>query len=345
MAGIMARVKVLIAWALARKPVRAFLLYAEQKGPLLASSVTYRALFSIFAGVLLGFSVAAIWLAGRPELWQALIDAVDNVVPGLIGGEDGIIRPGDLDQPASFTIAGLASLVALIIAAIGVIGVLRQAIRMMAGTTHESVPGVLLILRDLLFAVIMGAVLLAAAVTSFLGSAFVGTVLGWIGADDGGFAPIATRMVTVLVTFVLDAVLIALLFRMLSGLRPSARSLWSGAVIGGIGLTVLQQLSGLFVGGATNNPLLASFASLIALLLWVNLSAQVILIACAYIIVGVEEEQDRVRARFAAETFAQRRVRRAEREVQLAVDALREAREAEDEERAKDQEQIRESRS
>jgi hypothetical protein len=64
-----------------------------------------------------------------------------------------------------------------------------------------------------------------------------------------------------------------------------------------VGLTVLQQLSGLFVGGATSNPLLVTFASLIALLLWLNLSAQVILIAVAYIFTLVREGEDRVRER------------------------------------------------
>ena len=75
-------------------------------------------------------------------------------------------------------------------------------------------------------------------------------------------------------------------------------------------------MSGLFVGGATSNPLLASFASLIALLLWLNLSSQVILIASAYIVVGTEEDTDRVHAVHGATTLAQFRVRRAERAVQ-----------------------------
>ena len=39
-----------IAWALTLKPVRAFLLYSEHRGPMLADSVTYRTLFSVFAG-------------------------------------------------------------------------------------------------------------------------------------------------------------------------------------------------------------------------------------------------------------------------------------------------------
>jgi len=81
--------------------------------------------------------------------------------------------------------------------------------------------------------------------------------------------------------------------------------------------------------------LLASFASLIALLLWLNLSSQVILIATAYIVTGVREEEDRVRSRFGATTFLQRRVQRAEDAVSAAARELDKARELEAEERAK----------
>ena len=82
-------------------------------------------------------------------------------------------------------------------------------------------------------------------------------------------------------------------------------------------------------------PITNTFASLIALLLWFNLSAQVILIASAYIVTGVEEESDRVRARYGAKTFAQRRVRRAENAVMAASGELTAARDAEAEERNK----------
>ena len=78
--GLIARVT---AWALTLKPVRAMLLYLEHRGPMLADSITYRTLFSVFAGVLLGFSLAALWLSDNPVAWQALIDAVDAAIPGL----------------------------------------------------------------------------------------------------------------------------------------------------------------------------------------------------------------------------------------------------------------------
>ena len=128
-----------------------------------------------------------------------------------------------------------------------------------------------------------------------------------------------------IIVFAIDTVAIAMLFRILSGVKAPARALWIGAMIGGVGLTVLQQLSGLFVRGAASNPLLASFAVLIALLLWFNLSAQVILLASSYIIVATVESRDRVRERFGASTLAQLRRRRAEDVLHAATRELRAA--------------------
>ncbi len=87
------------------------------------------------------------------------------------------------------------------------------------------------------------------------------------------------------------------------------------------------------MAGATANPLLASFGSLIALLLWFNLSAQVILIAAAYIVIGVDDEHDRVSARYGATTFAMRRMQRAERRASIAATELADARAAVERER------------
>ncbi len=85
----------LIAWALALKPVRAFLLYREHRGPMLADSITYRTLFSVFAGVLLGFSLAALWLADNPD-GVARRWSMRWMPPSRASlGEDGLIDPDD----------------------------------------------------------------------------------------------------------------------------------------------------------------------------------------------------------------------------------------------------------
>jgi membrane protein len=317
-----------IAWALARRPVRAALLYTERRGPMLADSVTYRALFSVFAGVLLGFSIAALWLVGNPVAWQAIIDAVQSAVPGLIG-EGGVIDTKDLRAPASLSIAGIVSLIALVGSALGAIGSLRTAVRVLAGTVQDDILWIWVIVRNLALALGIGLAFVASAFLTFAGQLGVAWITDLLGLPaESPVAAWTVRLLSLVVVFALDAVIIIGVFRLLSGLRPSTRSLWSGALLGALGLLALQELSGLFVGGATSNPLLASFASLLALLIWLNFSAQVMLFACAYIVTAEEEKSDRVHARFAATTFPQRRLQRAEVEVRIATAELRAAQKA-----------------
>lgn len=329
----MKMIKSVIAWVLGLKVARAFLLYSERRGPMLADSVTYRALFSVFAGLLLGFSVAAIWLAGNPQAWNAILAAIDSAVPGLVG-PDGVVKDPTAIEPAGFSIAGIISLVALIGAALGAIGSLRTAVRNIAGVVLDDLFFLWVILRNLALALGIAVAFIAAAAVTFVARIGIGFITDLLGLpEDSVVAVWGIRIVSLVVVFALDVLLIFGIYRLLSGRRAPARAMWSGALLGGVGLLVLQELSSLFVGGATSNPLLASFASLLALLIWMNLSSQVILIACAYITTGAEEAHDRISATRGASTFAQRRVQRAQQDVAVATKALRAAEEAEAAER------------
>lgn len=309
-----------IAWALTLRPVRAFLHYSEHRGPMLADSVTYRTLFSVFAGVLLGFSLASIWLRDNPVAWEALIGAVDAAIPGIFD----IVDPSEIALEANLTIPFVLSLVGLVGAAIGAIGSTRSALMTLADRVHDDVFWVWVMVRNLILAAIIGVAFVLAAIATFYATAGIGALTEWMGLspEDPG-AIIAPRIAGIVVVFLLDASMVALLFGVLTGMKVGWKALLAGAMIGGVGLSVLQQLSSLFVRGATANPLLATFASLIALLLWLNLSAQVILIASSYMIVTHRENEDRVRAKYGASTFALRRLQRAEDGLRVATDEVR----------------------
>jgi len=338
MVRIFDAVNAAVKWILRLRIVRAFFLFADHRGGLLAAAITYRMLFAVFASVLLGFSIASVWLSSRSDLWDALVETVDQVVPGLIGsGDENALVNIDqvLDQRIGFTFAGGVGAIALVVALLGAVGNVRMSLRTIAGTRQDTSNALIMKAVDLLFALSIGVLVVASAVASFLGSSFVDLVLEWTDSNAGGLAELVTRVGTVFVTFVLDAVIIAWLFWLQSGVRPGIRAMLPGALIGGAGLVVLQQASGLFVGGANNNPLFGIFTSLIALLLWFNFSAQVVLIACAYIVTTVDEKHERVGNVYGAETLAQRTVRAAERDVVVAQDALIAARDAERAEREK----------
>ncbi|UWF78269.1 MULTISPECIES: YihY/virulence factor BrkB family protein [Microbacterium] len=327
----------LIRRGLQLRIVRAVLLHMERHGPILADGVTYRALFSVFAAVLLGFSAAALWLTSDDVAWNAVVSAIDSAVPGLIKERPdgpGLIDPSEIRAPAGLSITGIVSLVGLIGAALGAIGSLRVAMRSIAGTVSDDVAPPLVILRNLSLAAIIAAAFVGSAALTFAGRA----VLRWAGGllglpEDSPVLFWSVRLISLVIVFALNTVLIAAAFRALAGVRARARALWSGAMIGGAGLLVLQELSGLFVGGARANPLLASFASLLALLIWLNLSTQVILLASAYIVTAAAEDEDRVANRYGAQTLAEHRLRRAEQDAQIATAELRSAQQAVEDER------------
>lgn len=311
-----------IAWALRLSVVRAVLHYAARRGPLLADSVTYRALFSVFAGVLLLFSVTGLWLDANPDARQALVDAVSGAIPGI---GDAV----DLDEAQltiGFTLVGAVSVLGLVAAAIGAIGSLRTAFRSIADVAVDETFFLWMLLRNFLVALAFGGLLLTGAAASLLTSSGRSLLAGWLRiTEDTAALEWGTRLVGIVIVVVINTVAIAVAFRLLSGARPEARSLWAGSVAGGIGLLVLQEFSGLFVRGAASNPLLASFSALIALLLWINLSAQVILLAASLIVTLDAQAHDRVHERYGAPTLADFRRREAEKAVASATTELRAA--------------------
>lgn len=315
------RLEALIAFALRRRIVRAFLRYQDAGGPMLADSVTYRALFSLFAGVFLGFSIAAIWLLAHPQAFEALVTTLERLVPGLIGA-GGAIDPDELLAPVAFTIAGAFASLGLVGAALGAVGSMRSALRQISAARTEPTLFVWEILQKLWVAALVGLAFVLAAALSVFGSSALGWLLGRVGVGDIEIVSYGTDLLSMLVILGVDVLIVALLLGVLSGVRASRRALWASALLGGLALTALQLLSRLVVGGSLGNPLLASFASLITLLLWLNLSSQAILLAGAWFVTSAEEEHDRVRARFGAQSFGLRRVQRAEDAVSAATAEL-----------------------
>lgn len=329
--GSKGTVQRLTAIALQLSLVRALLRYTSRKGAMLADSITYRALFSVFAAILLFFSVTTVWLSGSPDAMRAVSTALDSFLPGLTD----IVDPDDARVAVGFTIVGIFSLIGLVGAALSSIGSMRNAFRMLGDERTDDTFFLMALLRNLLAGLAFGGLLLVAAFASLLTSSGIALLSDWSGVDERSIAfEASARVIGIFVTLFINTLAILVAFRLLSGIHPPARALWTGSLAGGIGLLVLQEFSGLFVRGAASNPLLASFAALIALLLWINLSAQVILIAASLILTLAAEAQDRVRERFGAATMAQHRRLRAEEAVSAAARELAAARDEEQKELA-----------
>jgi len=82
---------------------------------------------------------------------------------------------------------------------------------------------------------------------------------------------------------VVDAATFVLVVVVLAGLHPPRRDLLRGALIAAVGIGVVRVLgTGVVASSAGHNPLFASFAVLVTLLVWVNLLARIVLLAAAW---------------------------------------------------------------
>lgn len=288
----MDRLKKLIAAVMASRPVRVFQHYALKRGPILASGLSYQAIFAVFAALWVAFSVAGFIITGNDELKRGFFELLDASVPGLIdsGDGEGAIDPDDLSQAGIFGWTGAIALGGLLFSALGWLASARDAVRVMFELPPERLNIVLLRLKDAGLGILFGVALLVSAGLLVFSTQAVEWIFGLIGiAEDSVVAAMAASGVGLLLMFILDTVTLAALFRFLAGLRIPVRRLAAGSLLGAAGLGILKVLGSTLLGGASNNPLLASFAVIIGLLIWFNFLCQVILIAGAWIAVGMAD--------------------------------------------------------
>ena len=70
---------------------------------------------------------------------------------------------------------------------------------------------------------------------------------------------------------------------MLANQSPPRRDLLIGAAVAATGMGVVRLAgTSLVAGSVDRNPLLASFAAIVVLLLWINLIARIVLLAAAW---------------------------------------------------------------
>lgn len=286
------RINSVVEWVMALKPVRVFTRYNERRGPLLASGLSFQALFAAFAAIWVAFTVAGFVIISTPELEKAIIGLLSTSVPGLIddGSGSGVVNPSTLLSPSSLTWTGVIAGAGLIFTAVGWLASGRDAVRTLFGLPDDATNFILLKLKDFGLALAFSAALLISAALSVVSTTALGSVLAWAGVDNrSDAATLAARIAGLLIVLLLDTVVLALFYRVVSGVHIPTRLLAQGTIIAAVALGVLKVLGASLLGGATRNPLLASFAAIIGLLIWFNLICQVILLGAAWIKVSAED--------------------------------------------------------
>ncbi len=259
--------------------------YGQRSGAVLAGGVAYAALFSAFGALVAAFSVFGLALGSNEALFDQVVKATAEALPGLlkVDGAGGAIDPKTLVQSDLFSTTGAIAFLTSLFAGLGWVDALRSGVRAMFDIPQYQGNVVVQKLQDVLWLACLGLTLLASALLSMGLSSVGGVVLDTIGLH-GGFVQFAVRGGGFLIVVLIETIVLFIVFRWLAGLRLPLVRLRGPLLVGGVGLAILTQFSGVFIGSAgTKNSLLATGAALVALLVLFNFISRLILYVAAWI--------------------------------------------------------------
>lgn len=276
-------------------PVRVWRHFLQHNGFLLAAGVSYQALFATFAGIYVAFAILGLWLGGSQDAIGAMISAINSYIPGLIS-DDGLFTPDQVTAIATgstslLSITGAIAFGTLLWTAIGFVTFTRRAVRDIFGLRPDLRSYFMLKSRDLFGAVLFAiALILGFAATSFGTWALqlIFTLFGWNEAT--GWYEVAVRLGSIVISFLVFSAALAALIRFLTGTSLRWRRIIPGSLLGGGAITVLQLFTGWLFLYTPSNPLLATFAIFVGLLLWFRIIGIIILVAAAWIAVAASDD-------------------------------------------------------
>ncbi len=319
-------------------PLRVWRHFLQHNGFLLAAGVSYQALFSMFALLYVTFAGVGVWLGGSDEAIAGLIGIINSYAPGLItetsSGSTGLFTVDQVAEIAKsstgvLAVTGAIALLTALWTSVGFITFARKAVRDIFVIPPDDRGFLRLKARDfvasLAFAVLLaiGSVLATASSTVLN---FIFELLGW--SDRSPWYRFGVGLGALLVGFVVFTVAIGALMRFLIGISLSMRRVLPGAMIGGAAITVLQFGVGYLLSFTPSNPLLATFAVFVGLLLWFRLLGIIVLVASSWVAVAAHDDHERLIPLTDEEILARRRdteLEAARERLRLAVEARSDA--------------------
>lgn len=253
--------------------------YGEVKAGQQAGAVTYFAFLSFFPVLALAFFVVgqiATVYDGAP---RDLTDALNTVVPGLVGTGDNQVQIKDIESAANAV--GVVGAIVLLYSGLGWLSAMRDALTVVFELPARLQPNFVLgKLRDLVTLVLIGVILLVSVAVAGLVGGFSENVLSWLhlGAELGWLV----TLLSVVLGFGANVLLFFALFVLLAEPPTPRSSLWSGAFLGAIAFEVLKQVSGLLIKSTQGNPAFQAFGIALIVLVWINYFSRVVLYAAAW---------------------------------------------------------------
>ncbi|MET9928767.1 MULTISPECIES: YihY/virulence factor BrkB family protein [unclassified Streptomyces] len=250
----------------------------------LAAAITFISFLALFPLIAVGAAIAAALLSDKQL--DTIKDKLAEQVPGISDqlGIDTLV--------ANAGTVGLVAGALLLFTGVGWVGSMRECLRAVweLDDVQEANP-VVAKLKDAVLLVGLGGAALATLAVSTVGTTAVGWTADQLGIPEGGAGGVLLRLAALVVAVLADFLLILYLLTLLPGVEPPRRRLAVAALVGAVGFELLKLLLGSYMKGVAGKSMYGAFGVPIALLLWINFSAKLLLFCAAWTATGSKEEE------------------------------------------------------
>lgn len=255
--------------------------WLQDKAPQLGAALAYYTVFSLAPLVLVLLAIIGVIFRDDPAgTWDKITKQMGYFLdPSAVQVVQSIAQKAS--QPGKSTLATLIGVALALFGASGVFGQLQDALNTIWGVKAKPGRGVWGFLRSrfLSFAMVGGIcfLLLVSLATEALLKAFSHYVQSVL---PGGIVIALT--IYVVFDFAVVVLLFAMIFKVLPDVEIQWRDVWIGAVMTAILFGIGKWLLGFYLGSGAAGSAYGAASSLIALLLWVYYSSQILLFGAEF---------------------------------------------------------------
>ncbi|MEU8782945.1 YhjD/YihY/BrkB family envelope integrity protein [Streptomyces sp. NPDC048637] len=238
----------------------------------LAAAITFTSFVALFPLLTVSAAIGAALLSDARL--HSLEGKLAEQLPGLSDRLDiaGLV--------ANATTIGLVAGAALLLTGIGWVESLRDCLRAVWEKPDEDTNFFLGKLRDGALLLGVGGVAVLSLACSTFASAAVGKAADAIGLPEGGIGSVLLSVAGFVIAVLADFLLLAYILTRLPGVHPPRRAVVIAGLLGAIGFELLKLLLSSYLQGVASRSMYGAFGTPIALLLWINFTAK-LLVYCA----------------------------------------------------------------
>ncbi|WP_406320862.1 YihY/virulence factor BrkB family protein [Streptomyces sp. NBC_00519] len=249
----------------------------------LAAAMTFTSFVALFPLLTVAAAIAASTLSKQQQ--SDLQDKIAEQVPGI---SDQLDIHNLVDNAGTI---GLIAGAVLLLTGIGWAGSMRDCLRAVWELPDEEENPILRKAKDLGILVGMGGAVLVTLATSTVASAMVGWITRQIGLEKGGWGGILLYVAAFAVSVLADFLLLLYVLTLLPGVEPSRHRLMVAALIGAVGFELLKALLSGYMQGVAAKSMYGAFGVPVALLLWINFTAKLVLFCAAWTATQSKEQE------------------------------------------------------